>query len=112
MADVQKTRAITAYVYRSGKAALEEYQIESEYPMSVMSLLARLHETDPTLACRTSMCFHGTCGSCLVNVDGRDVKGCTALVNPGETVSLRPHSKYKVLQDLVVDFRQPLAAEN
>lgn len=111
MHDEKKAGVIRALVYRSRTDTLVPYELESEHPLSVMSLLAQLHAQDPTLACRTSMCFHGTCGSCMVNVNGQDVKGCTTLVRPGETVTLRPHSKYQLLQDLVVDFSHPLTAE-
>lgn len=107
----ENARTITAHVYRSRTRSLQPYVIDSAHPISVMSLVAQLHQKDPTLACRTSMCFHGTCGSCFMNVNGQDVKGCTVLVNPGETVYLRPHSRYKVLQDLVVDFNQPLTSD-
>lgn len=87
---------------------LQEFNIASQEALSVMALLLKVHELDHTFACRTSTCFKGKCGSCLVRVNGQDVFGCTTLVQPGETVVVEPHSKFKVIRDVAVDFSQPL----
>jgi len=76
-------------------------------PVSVMVLMRRLHELDPTRACRTSMCFKGACGGCLVRLNGTDILGCSTLVQPGEEIKLEPHSGYEPIRDLVVDFSRP-----
>lgn len=89
----------------------QTYQLDVEGPLSVMSLMARIHDRDPDFACRTSQCFHGTCLSCLVRVNGKDVVGCETLVQPGEEIILEPHSKYRIIRDLVVDFEQRLQGE-
>lgn len=108
--------AIKIKVYRfdpdSGEAGrLEEYAVAGGAPLSVMALLAKVRELDPTFCCRTATCFKGRCGSCQVRVNGRDVFGCTTLVQPGETVVVEPHSRYAVVRDVAVDFARPLAAE-
>jgi hypothetical protein len=90
---------------------LQEFRLPAEAPLSVMSIMARVHDTDPSFACRTSMCYHGTCGSCWVRVNGKNVKGCMALVKPGETVTIEPHSGYRLLRDVVVDFASPTGSE-
>lgn len=82
----------------------EEFGIPSAEPLSVMALLGRIHAVDPEFGCRTSLCYKGKCGSCLVRVNGQDVFGCTTLVQPGEMVQVEPHSKYRVLRDVAVDF--------
>lgn len=69
-----------------------------------MILMRLIHEQDASFACRTPMCFKGVCGDCLVRVNGRNVRGCTTLVRPGETVTLEPHSGYELVRDVVVDF--------
>ena len=89
------------------ESRFQAYEVESTEPLSVMALLAKVHEIDATFACRTSTCFKGQCGSCLVRVNGQDVLGCITLVKPGESVVLEPHSKYRVIRDVVVDFSQP-----
>ena len=106
---------ITVRVYRcrpeTGEAGrLEEFRVASDAPLSVMALLARVHERDASFCCRTATCFKGKCGSCLVRVNGEDAFGCTTLVRPGETVTVEPHSRFAVIRDVVVDFARPLAA--
>jgi succinate dehydrogenase / fumarate reductase iron-sulfur subunit len=101
---------VRVYRFEPGKDAagrLEEYGVESDGPLSVMALLAKIRDIDPGFACRTSLCYKGGCGSCLVRVNGKDVKGCVTLVSPGETVVVEPHSGYRVIRDVVVDFAAP-----
>ena len=87
----------------------QDFVLETAEPLSVMALLAKVREKDPTFACRTSTCFKGMCGSCLVRCNGRDVFGCTTLVRPGEAVVIEPHSRFRPVRDVVVDFAEPLA---
>lgn len=93
---------------KAAQPHFEDFTINSTEPLSVMALLVKVHEADPTFACRTSNCFKGKCGSCLVRVNGRDVFGCTALVKPGEAVTVEPHSQFAVIRDVVVDFARPV----
>ena len=86
----------------------QDFEVTSMEPLSIMVLLAKVHDIDPTFACRTSTCFKGKCGSCLVRVNGLDILGCTTLVRPGDSIVVEPHSKFKVIRDVVVDFSQPL----
>ena len=109
MCDAASTISIQAFRYdpdRHQESCFQSYEVESTEPLSVMALLAKVHEIDATFACRTSTCFKGQCGSCLVRVNGQDVLGCITLVKPGESVVLEPHSKYRVIRDVVVDFSQ------
>ena len=87
----------------------QDYVLETAEPLSVMALLAKVHEMDPTFACRVSTCFKGMCGSCMIRCNGRDVFGCTTLVRPGESVVIEPHSRFRLIRDVVVDFSAPLA---
>jgi len=93
-----------------GAGYFAEYDVPAAAPLSVMALLAKVHDMDGSFACRTSMCFKGHCGSCLVRVNGQDVRGCVTLVQPGETVTVEPHSGFRVIRDLVVDFSAPAGA--
>ena len=86
----------------------QEYEVETAEELSIMTLLAKVHEMDASFACRTSVCFKGLCGSCLIRCNGQDVLGCKTLVRPGESVRLEPHSKFRVIRDVAVDFAQPL----
>ncbi len=113
---MENSPKITVRVFRFDPGAdkagrLEEFAVASAAPLSVMALLAKVRELDATFCCRTSTCFKGRCGSCLVRVNGRDAFGCTTLAHPGETVVIEPHSRYAVIRDVVVDFARPLAPE-
>jgi len=89
----------------------QTYELDVDGPLSVMTIMARIHDMDPNFACRTSQCFHGTCLSCLVRVNGSDVIGCETFIQPGEEIILEPHSKYEVLRDLVVDYEKRIKGE-
>ena len=86
----------------------QTYEVATAEPLSVMALLARIHEQDPSFACRTSTCFKGMCGSCLIRCNGRDVYGCKTLLAPGETGVIEPCSGFRSIRDVVVDFSQPV----
>lgn len=109
------SRSISVTVFRfdpskANPGHFEKFEIESTEVLSVMKLLSMVHDIDPTFATRTSTCFKGKCGSCLVKVNGQDVFGCTTLVKPGEAVVIEPHSKFKRVRDVVVDFSHPITA--
>ena len=93
---------------RPEESGFQTYEVLAQEPLSVMALLAKIHEIDGSFACRTSTCFKGQCGSCLIRVNGKDGLGCVTLIRPGEAVRLEPHSKYRVIRDVVVDFSAPL----
>ena len=110
MNDAATTISIQAFRYdpeRQQESYFQLYEVAAAEPLSVMALLAKIHEMDASFACRTSTCFKGQCGSCLIRVNGQDVLGCITLVKPGESVVLEPHSKYRLIRDVVVDFSQP-----
>lgn len=93
---------------RPEEGGFQTYEFPAQEPLSVMALLAKIHEIDASFACRTSTCYKGQCGSCLIRVNGKDVLGCVTLIRPGEAVKLEPHSQYRVIRDVVVDFSAPL----
>ncbi len=106
---------ITVRAYRydpllDAEPSFETHKITVDEPTSVMVLMRRLREYVPDRACRTSMCFKGACGSCLVRVNGKNVLGCSTIVTPGETITLEPHPGFEHIRDLVVDFSHPRAA--
>jgi succinate dehydrogenase/fumarate reductase-like Fe-S protein len=90
----------------------QDIAIKSAVPLSIKALLDEVHDCDSTFAWRVSNCFKGKCGSCLVRVNGNDVIGCVTMISPGETVRIEPHSKFKVIRDVVVDFSRPIHIEN
>jgi succinate dehydrogenase / fumarate reductase iron-sulfur subunit len=61
---------------------------------------------DRSLALRHS-CFHASCGTCGVRVNGREVLACVARVRDlGREITVEPIANVPVLTDLVVDMRE------
>jgi succinate dehydrogenase / fumarate reductase iron-sulfur subunit len=60
---------------------------------------------DPTLAFRRS-CREGVCGSCAMNIGGRNTLACTHAWadEPGKTVRISPLPHMPVIKDLVPDL--------
>ena len=60
---------------------------------------------DPSLAIRHS-CFHASCGTCGVRVNGREALACVTMVAdlPSGDVTVEPMANIPVLADLVVDM--------
>ena len=61
---------------------------------------------DPSLNLRHS-CFHASCGTCGLRVNGREVLGCVTFVHDlGPVITVEPVANIPVLADLVVDMRE------
>jgi succinate dehydrogenase / fumarate reductase iron-sulfur subunit len=60
---------------------------------------------DPSLAIRHS-CFHASCGTCGMRVNGREVLACITPVAalPSGDVTVEPMANFPILDDLVVDM--------
>ena len=74
-------------------------------PMVLDALIHIKNTMDPTLAFRRS-CREGVCGSCAMNIGGRNTLACThgwAEV-PGGEVQISPLPNQPVLKDLVPDL--------
>ena len=67
------------------------------------ALVAIRRELDPSLAFRHS-CFHASCGTCAMKVDGREGLACVTPVPAGDEVVVEPLGNIPVLTDLVVDM--------
>jgi succinate dehydrogenase / fumarate reductase iron-sulfur subunit len=65
----------------------------------------QVHE-DRSIALRHS-CFHASCGTCGVLVNGHEVLGCVTMVHDlGQTITVEPLANIPVLTDLVVDMEE------
>jgi succinate dehydrogenase / fumarate reductase iron-sulfur subunit len=74
-------------------------------PMVLDALLYIKNTIDPTLAFRRS-CREGVCGSCAMNIGGRNTLACThgwAEV-PGKAVQISPLPHVPVVKDLIPDL--------
>merc|ERR1711976_18609 len=74
-------------------------------PMVLDALIKIKDEIDPTLTFRRS-CREGICGSCSMNIDGRNTLACLSYITTNNEVplSIYPLPYFSVLKDLVVDM--------
>ena len=105
-------RTVLFKVLRTDPAApvprYDEFRVPVGSRTTVLdALLAVRRLKDPGLAVRHS-CLHGSCGTCGMRVNGREVLACvTRLQELGDPVVVEPLAGARVVGDLVVDM-EPL----
>jgi hypothetical protein len=74
-------------------------------PMVLDALIKIKDEVDPTLTFRRS-CREGICGSCSMNIDGRNTLACLSYIDTDITRPsiIVPLPYFSVIRDLVVDM--------
>jgi hypothetical protein len=74
-------------------------------PMVLDALIKIKDEMDPTLTFRRS-CREGICGSCSMNIDGRNTLACLSYIDTdlNRPSAIYPLPYFSVLKDLVVDM--------
>ena len=74
-------------------------------PMVLDGLFYIKNKIDPTLAFRRS-CREGVCGSCAMNISGRNTLACTKGMDelPGGAITVTPLPHQPVVKDLVPDL--------
>jgi succinate dehydrogenase / fumarate reductase iron-sulfur subunit len=79
-------------------------------PMVLDALIAIKNEQDSTLAFRRS-CREGVCGSCAMNIAGRNTLACTKGIDelPAGPVTISPLPSQPVLKDLIPDLTDFMA---
>lgn len=71
---------------------------------TILDALVAIRRTqDATLTFRHS-CFHASCGTCGMRVDGREGLACVTPVPGGDEVVVEPLANLPVVSDLVVDM--------
>ena len=79
-------------------------------PMVLDALIKIKNETDGTLTFRRS-CREGICGSCAMNIDGRNTLACTKAIDEVKgDVKITPLPHMNVVKDLVPDIN-PIYAQ-
>ncbi len=81
-----------------------EIDMDSCGPMVLDALIKIKNETDATLTFRRS-CREGICGSCAMNIDGRNTLACTKAIGDIKgDVAIYPLPHMPVIKDLVPDL--------
>lgn len=85
---------------------VDVFEIEMDHcgPMILDAILKIKNEIDSTLAFRRS-CREGVCGSCAMNINGRNTLACTQAIDDYKgTIKIFPLPHMAVVKDLVADM--------
>ena len=83
----------------------QDYEVPVEGSVTVHELLNIIHrDHDGTLAFRTFKCYKGMCSTCIVKLDGKNVRSCATPVERGSEIKIEPVTAGTTVRDLVVDF--------
>jgi succinate dehydrogenase / fumarate reductase iron-sulfur subunit len=108
-AGAKNLRKVKVYRYdpdAGGNPRLDTYEVEVDKrtPMVLDVLIKIKNEIDPTLTFRRS-CREGICGSCAMNIDGKNTLACTkACDDIGGDMKVYPLPHMPVVKDLVPDL--------
>ncbi|MHB8283412.1 MAG: succinate dehydrogenase iron-sulfur subunit [Caulobacteraceae bacterium] len=109
-ADAKKVKSFKVYRYDpevDANPRWDTYDVAVDQcgPMVLDAILHIKNTMDPTLALRRS-CREGVCGSCSMNIGGRNTLACThAWADvPGNVITLSPLPHMPVIKDLVPDL--------
>lgn len=104
-------RVLTVKVYRWDPDAdatprLDTFELDRDQcgAMVLDALIQIKNDIDSTLVFRRS-CREGVCGSCAMNVNGKNTLACTrAIADCGDTLTIYPLPHQSVIKDLVTDM--------
>lgn len=88
------------------KPSMQDFTIDLKTcgPMILDGILKIKDEVDPTLTLRRS-CREGICGSCALNISGKNGLACLEYIEPSDTpIEIQPLPHTYVLKDLVPDL--------
>ncbi len=101
-----RTTRFRVHRRKAGDAAphYDEFEVAVGPDSTVLeSLVAIRREQDPSLTFRHS-CFHASCGTCGMRVDGQEGLACVTKVGDGAEVTVEPLANLPILSDLVVEM--------
>jgi succinate dehydrogenase / fumarate reductase iron-sulfur subunit len=105
--NADQTRTLRVHRFKRGDEAphMEEHDVPFDERTTVLEALRWIHlHRDPTLGIRHS-CFHASCGTCGVRVNGRERLACvTKLSDFAGTITVDPIANLPVLHDVIVDM--------
>jgi succinate dehydrogenase / fumarate reductase iron-sulfur subunit len=105
----KNAREFAIYRYTPGSGEnprIDTYRIDMDEcgPMVLDALIKIKNEVDPTLTFRRS-CREGICGSCAMNIDGRNTLACLKpIADVKAKVKIYPLPHMPVVKDLVPDL--------
>jgi succinate dehydrogenase / fumarate reductase, iron-sulfur subunit len=105
MSTTADTRRFRVYrrTRENGPARFDEFDVPSAEARTVLEGLRWIEvHRDPSLAIRHS-CFHASCGTCGVRVNGREGLACVTPVDT-DAVTVEPMANIPVLADVVADM--------
>jgi len=101
------TRRFRIYRYKRGDGGerFDEFEVPVGPHTTVLDALRWIRQhKDPSLALRFS-CLHASCGTCGMQVDGREELACVCSVQDhGQQITVEPLANLPVLTDLVVEM--------
>jgi succinate dehydrogenase / fumarate reductase iron-sulfur subunit len=106
----KRTKKFKIYRYNpddSKNPHIDTYEIDLDDcgPMILDALIKIKNEVDTTLTFRRS-CREGICGSCAMNIDGRNTLACTKAIDEvSGDVKIYPLPHMDVVKDLVPDLK-------
>ncbi|KAF4729779.1 hypothetical protein FOZ62_028645, partial [Perkinsus olseni] len=108
-ASAAKMQTFRVYRYdplKQDKPHMQEFTIDlGQCGPMILDALIKIKDTqDSTLAFRRS-CREGICGSCAMNINGKNGLACLQYIEPGDTpIDIQPLPHTYVLKDLVPDL--------
>jgi succinate dehydrogenase / fumarate reductase iron-sulfur subunit len=80
--------------------------VTNEQKMTVMDILdyIALHLDHSLSYYKHSVCNHGICGRCSLNINGKIRLACLTVANDYEQLTLAPASGRRLIKDLVTKF--------
>jgi succinate dehydrogenase/fumarate reductase-like Fe-S protein len=104
MVQKQIIAKIARYSRQEKKKTIDAFEIPFSTGMTIQVLLRYIYENlDHTLAFKDYRCGRGVCNACRVKVNGKVIKSCQTLTEPGQEIFLEPANK-KVIRDLVIRY--------
>jgi succinate dehydrogenase/fumarate reductase-like Fe-S protein len=79
------------------------YTVQYREGMTLHNALDYIYHTiDPSLAFRPYKCNKGVCMSCIVSINGKTKRACTAILKPGDHLLIEPAKSRPVIRDLSI----------
>jgi succinate dehydrogenase (ubiquinone) iron-sulfur subunit len=95
--------SLRIYRNNSGKVRIDSFQVDPKEcgPMVLDALIQIKDKQDKTLAFRRS-CREGICGSCAMNINGKNTLACLTPLTPKLSIYPLPHMP--IIRDLIPDM--------